>query len=352
VPLIPPTPADCPPTLTGAPPIPLPTATRSHEPDEDDESVGPKASLTDPEAQWMLATSRKRWEPSFNADIAVTRDWIIVSQFLTKNPTDYPNFAPALQGVLVNLGRPEGWVGDGHYGTHANLVLADREGVTLYAPGASGASTPTGSVGPVADKASVVEAAGAGQPDNERKASKKTVRFGRKDFQHDPDRNLLICPAKQELPLIGTYGKGVWGFRLYGRSDCGACPLKAQCTQTPGRRVKRRIGLERPTLPVLAPTAAPGATADVAHKTAVSSEHLTDLLRARDKRMLAHGNDFMRMRRETVEPVHAQLRQHGLSRLHVRGRARGGAVLTLCCIAHNLMKWKARGNARALGAAA
>jgi IS5 family transposase len=65
------------------------------------------------------------------------------------------------------------------------------------------------------------------------------------------------------------------------------------------------------------------------------------------------GDTYLQVRRETVEPVHAQLRQHGLDRIHVRGAARAASVVTFACIAHNLMKWKAREEeARALSAVA
>jgi hypothetical protein len=42
----------------------------------------------------------------------------------------------------------------------------------------------------------------------------------------------------------------------------------------------------------------------------------------------------------------------GLGRLHVHALARCGVVLTLGCMAHNLMKWKAREAARAMRLAA
>jgi hypothetical protein len=37
-----------------------------------------------------------------------------------------------------------------------------------------------------------------------------------------------------------------------------------------------------------------------------------------------------------------------VQRFHVRGLARCGVVLTLACFAHNLLKWKARVDARPL----
>jgi transposase len=117
---------------------PSPTGTESKVCEREDEQPGgPRASITEPEAVMMLATSEKRWEPSYNADLAVTRHGIIVSQFLTKDTTDYHHFEPALRAVISAVGKPESWVGDGHYGTQANILLADRAGVFLYAPSAS-----------------------------------------------------------------------------------------------------------------------------------------------------------------------------------------------------------------------
>jgi hypothetical protein len=64
------------------------------------------------------------------------------------------------------------------------------------------------------------------------------------------------------------------------------------------------------------------------------------------------GDAVLGFRRQTVEPVNAQLKQHGLGRFHVHGLARCAAILTLACIAHNLTKWRAREAARLLKAAA
>jgi hypothetical protein len=91
----------------------------------------PSASISDPECIFMKATSEKNWAPCYNADLTVTRDGIVVSQFLTKDVTDYHHFAPALSFVMEHLGQPEEWLGDGHYGTEANIVLAHQHGVSL-----------------------------------------------------------------------------------------------------------------------------------------------------------------------------------------------------------------------------
>ena len=247
---------------------------------------GPFASLTDPEAHLMLATSHKHIEPSYNADITVTRDGVIVSQFLSMDAVDYAFFPQALPNVQSILGPPDSWLADGHYGTLANLELAERENVTLFAPPAT-----------------------TGQ--------KEGGKFTASDFRYEADRDVLVCPAGEDLRKVGTYEREDGRpYDLFARSDCGDCELKSKCTDARGRRVKRQHGYR-----------------------------LVDDLKAR---MREAGPEISRFRGYTVEPVNGQLKQHGLRRFHVRGLARCGTVLALACIAHNLMKWKSREDARAL----
>jgi Transposase DDE domain/Transposase domain (DUF772) len=306
---------------------------------------GPRASLTEPEAVMMLATSEKHWAPSYNADLTVTRHGFIVSQFLTKDPTDYHHFRRALPAVLSTLGRPEAWVGDGHYGTQENVQLAHRAGVVLYAPlaGSGHDEAPAPSTG----------SANSGAPDGAAaQGSPPPRKFCSRDFRLDPERNVLICPAGEELRLLGVYAEPYRAaYRIYGRAHCEPCALKAQCTEGRGRRVKlpvapaaRRPSPTPPTegetngAPSSGPTRSPG--------------EVTQLVDALAARMRELGDRIMRFRHTTIEPVNAQLKQHGLGRFHVHGVARCAVVLTLACIAHNLMKWKAREAARALRALA
>ena len=289
------------------------------------EKSEPTASLTEPEAVWMLATSRKRWEPCFNADIAVTPAGIIVSQFLTNDCTDFHHFAPALAFVTATLGKPEHWVGDGHYGTEANLVLADREGVELYAPRSG---VPREAVRPAPE---------APQREVPQTPKRDDARFGRGDFRPHPERDALLCPADEELRYIGEYPtenrRGT--YRLYGRRDCSGCSLKERCTRVSGRRVKV-TGVVR--LP--APEA--GGGLQTAQPCEVRADDVARILDAHRERMENDGADLITLRGHACESANAHLKQHGLARFHVHGLARCGAVLTLACIGHNLMKWAAR----------
>jgi len=292
----------------------------------------PQASLTEPEAVLMLATSHKRWEPSYNADLAVTRDGIIVSQFLTKDPTDFAHFARALPAVISTLGRPDSWAGDGHYGTQANLQIADRANVVLYAPAATNSPTPTKSAGDVTPTPRESDPISREQP--------KERLLSADDFHLDSTKNVLICPAKQELRFLGRYptDNGAGTYRLYGRIDCSECASKAQCTEGKGRRVKiTETGRRR---------------ASRTEQDEAEASALALLIQARDKRMEEVGKAMMKLRGSTVEPVNAHIRQHGLGRLHVHGLSRCQNALTLGCMAHNLLKWRAKEGARAAPTAA
>jgi transposase/uncharacterized protein (UPF0179 family) len=290
----------------------------------------PQASLTDPEAKLMLATSEKRWQPSFNADLAVTQDGIIVSQFLTKNTTDYHSFAPALKNVLV-LGHPENWVGDGHYGTYENLGIAHRDGVVLYAPPAMR----TEAAQPQATEASnshehLPEHSGDAEATLDCNAGR---RFRPRDFRLNAEGSTLTCPAGQELRFIGEYQEGRSNYRLFGRRDCGPCPLKQSCTTDRGRRVKIHAHRESVSIDVADPD---------------GGINMLDLARQLAARMREAGDQMCAIRRQTVEPTNAHLKQHGLERFHVRGLERCASVLTLACLTHNILKWNAREKARAL----
>lgn len=316
---------------------------------------GAQASITEPEALMMLATSEKRWEPSYNADITVTRHGVIISQFLTKRPTDYHHFEPALAAVCSTLKPPQSWVGDGHYKTHANLIAAAKAGVVFYAGSASAAArnddapVPT-EITPLTTAPTTVASTPATDD-----AKTKVASFRRVDFRLDVERDLLVCPAGEELHFLGAYPteNGQRLYRIYARSNCGGCLLKARCTEAKGRRVKIFADAPAPSPREQDLDSATENAGDVVHDPDPTPAPALDvLIREHEARMTDIGPNVMRFRGQTVEPVNGQLKQHGLGRLHVHGLARCGTVLALGCMAHNLMKWKAREAARAMRLAA
>ncbi len=63
--------------------------------------------------------------------------------------------------------------------------------------------------------------------------------FGKRDFVYVPETGTYRCPAGQSLTWrFSTVEKGLT-LHCYWSSVCKGCPLKAQCTPSPQRRVKR-----------------------------------------------------------------------------------------------------------------
>ncbi len=172
-------------------------------------------------------------------------------------------------------------------------------------------------------------------------------KFCTRDFRQAPEKDALICPAGEELRLIGVYREAYGApYRVYGRSHCAPCVLNTQCTEGRGRRVKLPVT----TAATGEPNATPSTGPPVSSPTGPGE--VTQLVEALAARMREMGDRIRTFRSTTIEPVNAHLKQHGLRRFHVHGLARCSTVLTLACTAHNLMKWKAREAARALRALA
>lgn len=281
----------------------------------------PQASLTDPQAVLMPATSEKRFVPAYNADLSVTRQGFIVCQFLTQNPTDYHSFKRALLEVIDILGNPEVWVGDSHYGTLANLVLAHYHHVLLYAPPLN---TPPLLPGPVASApAGGSEASSPGEP----------LRFGREAFTFQEESNVMTCPGKKDLRFVNAYlSPNGATYKLYARTDCSDCALKERCTTTLGRRLK-----------------VPGPRQD---EPVVASSPAALLAAQRERMASPAGVAALKVRGLTSEPANAHVKTHGIDRYHVRGLAKCSVILLIACLAHNLIKWHTREVARELAAAA
>jgi hypothetical protein len=64
-------------------------------------------------------------------------------------------------------------------------------------------------------------------------------RFGKADFIYDPERDQYRCPADQALIWRMTTVERGQTLNRYWSSECQRCPLKAQCTPSEQRRVKR-----------------------------------------------------------------------------------------------------------------
>ena len=63
--------------------------------------------------------------------------------------------------------------------------------------------------------------------------------FGKRHFKYHSDKNIYICPAGMELATPDTKGKKEWNYR--NRKACKDCPIKARCTNSKYRTIKRSV---------------------------------------------------------------------------------------------------------------
>ncbi len=73
------------------------------------------------------------------------------------------------------------------------------------------------------------------------KSTRNDGSFSRAEFRYDRERDLYICPGGKELRTSGTAHEGTTLKYIAKRSDCGACPLKSNCTTGRERRLARDI---------------------------------------------------------------------------------------------------------------
>ena len=64
-------------------------------------------------------------------------------------------------------------------------------------------------------------------------------RFGKQDFVYIPDDDVYRCPAGERLTWRFASVEQGLNVRKYWTSNCAGCALKAQCTPSKQRRVRR-----------------------------------------------------------------------------------------------------------------
>ena len=63
------------------------------------------------------------------------------------------------------------------------------------------------------------------------KSDRKDGTFSRSDFTFDRERNVYICPADKLLKTTGNVGRDHMVCYRALKRECGACPLKPQCSK-------------------------------------------------------------------------------------------------------------------------
>jgi transposase len=163
------------------------------------ESKRDRVSVTDPESRQM----KTRWgvRSSYNLQAAVDSDnQVIVGMDVVQAETDYRQLVPMMEKVEETLGRPADlYVADSGYCDEEALLALESSGKeALLRP----------------------------QESNREKAERL---FRNECFIHEPERDVLICPAGHELCFKRIHKASCGTYRVYSAKGCQSCSFYMEC---------------------------------------------------------------------------------------------------------------------------
>lgn len=245
-----------------------------------------RISPGDPEAALGLDKD-KVYRPLYNVQLLADVDSPLV---LSYQVAAQANDAGLLGGLLAQarsgLGRaPRVVLADSGYAGGPDLAGAEAAGVRVYAPWQS----------------------------NDYSQAKEPKWYPKDRFTYLAEQDAYECPAGQRLKAVTTTrvqrsGAERIELTLYRaeKAACQACPQRPACTAGSGRTVSR-------------------------------SEHEGAIERLRQRMATDEARALYRLRKQTVERLNADLKQHRrLRRFTGRGLARALAEVGLAVLAHNL----------------
>ena len=170
-----------------------------------------QVSLTDPDARSMATSGRGSGIVGYNVQAAVdAQHHLIVAHEVTNVGHDRGQLANMAAQAKAAMGSGQLEVlADRGYFDGEEVMACEALGVTPYVP------KPMTS------------------------GAKAEGRFGKQDFVYIPGEDVYRCPAGERLTWRFTGVEAGRTAHRYWSSNCGACPLKSQCTPAKERRVAR-----------------------------------------------------------------------------------------------------------------
>ncbi len=235
-------------------------------------------SLTDPDARSMATSGKGTGIVGYNVQTAVdAQHHLIVDHHVTNVGNDRSQLATMATRARTTMQVEHlEVVADRGYFSGEEIVACEQAGITAYVP----------------------------RPQTSNSQAKGL--FGKRDFNYVSETNTYRCPAGQSLIWrFTTVEKGLT-LHCYWSSACKGCPLKAQCTSSPQRRVKRW-----------------------------EHEAVIDAMQQR----LDHDPDKMRIRRQTVEHPFGTLKAWmGSTHFLMRTLKHVSTEMSLHVLAYNLKR--------------
>ena len=170
-------------------------------------------SLTDPDARSMATSGRGTGIVGYNVQTAVdAKNHLIVAHEVTNVGNDRGQLAMMAEQARAATGITElTVVADRGYFSGDEILACAQAGIIPFVP----------------------------KPLNSN--SKAEGRFGKPDFIYIAGDDEYRCPAGQRLIKRFTTVEAGMTLDIYWSSACPRCPIKAQCTTGPERRVRRWV---------------------------------------------------------------------------------------------------------------
>ena len=168
-------------------------------------------SLTDPDARSMATRGKGTGIVGYNVQTAVDAEHhLIVAHEVTNVGHDRGQLSAMARRAREATGREAlTVVADRGYFDGEEILACEQAGITAFVP------KPLTS------------------------GAKAEGRFGKQDFIYIAPDDAYRCPAGQRLTHRFTTIEHGMTLHAYWSSQCGACPMKAQCTTGKERRIKR-----------------------------------------------------------------------------------------------------------------
>jgi len=255
------------------------------------ESGRKRVAASEEDCRVMKTTQGLR--PSYNAQLTVdATHGVIVAADLTQQETDNGQLAEQLEQVTENVGcRPDVALADTGYSDEGTFKSLTESGQEALIP-----------------------------PKQQPQEAKRNDLFASRCFLPDDRRDVLICPAGQELTFRRVVECSSGSYRVYTAADCRGCSFYAECVKVESKR---------------------GRSVQVS-VVAAEREGM------RQKLKTPEGKALYQLRQQTVERVIGRVKVgFKLDRFLLEGMVGAGAEWWLVCSAHNLLTYL-----RAAGAAA
>lgn len=248
-----------------------------------------KINLTDTDANHMKAGGSKDIRPSYNCQVAVTDEGIIVAAEAETEPNDQNQLEPMIEQTETNTNEEVKEVAaDSGYGSYSNYEYLEQRGIDGYVPDFYFQQYKTGEY------------------------KKEENHYHYSNFQYNESTNSYVCPEGKRLAYWKTRknksGSRQWNHKVYKGTECGECEKRSLCTKSKTRELL--IDIREPLLQKM-----------------------------REKLLSEEGKSKYFKRQYTIEPVFGHLKYNlGYRNFLLRGIEKVKAEFKLMCIGWNLKK--------------